>query len=77
MHHCENFCSAIASALAKQEAVLSQLHEDLNMKTDNLQVSNTYFSFKSLYDIDYFTQTFKWDTGVLLLSIGWDVMLSP
>lgn len=41
MHHCENFCSAIASALAKQEAVLSQLHEDLNMKTDNLQVSNT------------------------------------
>lgn len=28
---------AIASALAKQEAVLSQLHEDLNMKTDNLQ----------------------------------------
>lgn len=41
MHQCENFCSAIASALAKQEAVLSQLHEDLNMKTDNLQVSNT------------------------------------
>lgn len=54
MHHCENFCSAIASALAKQEAVLSQLHEDLNMKTDNLQVSNTYFSFKLFYDIDYF-----------------------
>ena len=45
MHHCENFCSAIASALAKQEAVLSQLHEDLNMKTDNLQVNNSYFIF--------------------------------
>lgn len=28
---------AIASALAKQEAVLSQLHEQLNMNTDNLQ----------------------------------------
>lgn len=28
---------AIASALAKQEAILSQLHEDLNMYTDNSQ----------------------------------------
>lgn len=28
---------AIASALAKQEAILTQLHEDLNMYTDNVQ----------------------------------------
>ena len=36
------FHSAIASALAKQEAVLSQLHEQLNMNTDNLQVREGY-----------------------------------
>ena len=32
------FYSAIAAALAKQEAILAQLHEELNTQTDNIQV---------------------------------------
>ena len=36
------FYSAIASALAKQEAILSQLHEDLNAYTDNAQVRHLF-----------------------------------
>ena len=43
------FYSAIASALAKQEAILSQLHEDLNAYTDNVQVRHLFHGGTSVY----------------------------
>ena len=52
------FYSAIASALAKQEAILSQLHEDLNMHTDNTQVRYLFYGWICLNKVEA-----RWSSG--------------